>query len=622
MIESMAKLTLLFRPAGRDLLLSEMQKLGLVHIERKKLEENAEISKLTARIAHLTQNQAYLSKRSKEIPQPPEPKAYDGKATDLVRKIDSLRSTVETCQSERVQLQREFERIARWGDFDPDKIKGLSAAGLQMTLHSASRKVAEEVMHRCESQSDHMVVPVFEEGGKSFFAIVGPADEDASIPMVTDEPLPERSVSSLKAELEKLDDKLSRTQAQIDELLPYGETLSQRLAELQNELSYQLVRGSVNEDEAGNLHILTGWIPASEQDRFEQFLQDKEAVYLLEAPQTNDQAPVKLRNSKFTKLFEPILRIFSLPNYREMDPTPFFAPFYTLFFGLCVADLGYGILLLIGGLIALAVIKRKSVRPLLYLILVLSTSVAVCGFLLNDFFGLKITELANPHSPIAKAVAFDNIHSAMMLAIVLGIVQIMLGYVLRAINQTRAHGLAGGLKPLGVVLILLGVVLKSLSVLGPAFAVGPLPFGAMAAALPHSGMIGYVLLGAGLLLLLLFNSLEKKIFIRPLTGLWELYELLTTVPGYILSYLRLFALGLAGALLGETTIKLAEMVRGHSAVGFVLMILVFLLGSLINFAIGLLSAFVHSLRLTFVEFYNSLGFKGGGLSYEPFKFKS
>ena len=124
------------------------------------------------------------------------------------------------------------------------------------------------------------------------------------------------------------------------------------------------------------------------------------------------------------------------------------------------------------------------------------------------------------------------------------------------------------------------------------------------------------------LLLFLFNSLEKKILIRPLTGLWELYELLTTVPGYILSYLRLFALGLAGALLGETTIKLAEMVRGHSWVGIVLMVLVFLLGSLINFAIGLLSAFVHSLRLTFVEFYNSLGFKGGGVSYEPFEFKS
>ncbi len=622
MVEPMSKLTLLFRPASRDEFLEGLQKFGVVHIEQRQVEENPETARLASRISRIVQHRDYLQARAAELTEPVENAAYPGKVDDLIKKVDLLRVRIEGYETEHTQLERELATAERWGNFDPEKIEGLDQYGLRMTFHSAPRAAAEEFAAEMNADGNRSFVSLFEDGGSIFFAIVGPAGEDAPTIPVPEERLPERNASIVRERMATVETGLKEAFAEIDALIQYRETITRRIAELQNELSYKVVAGSVQDAGEGHLFILTGWIPLRQRERLEEFLNNAEAAFFLEEPEAEDKVPVKLHNGSFARLFEPILRIFSVPNYRELDPTPFFAPFYAIFFGLCVADVGYGILLLIVGLVAFAVIKKKAVRPLLYLGIILASSVVVFGVLLNDVFGIKITEIAGGHTVLSRAVLFGTVNSAMMLAITLGIVQITFGYVLRAINQVRAHGPVAALKPAGIVLMLLGIVLAALHVLGPSFKVGPIPFGAAVAAIPASQLIGFGMIGVGLLLLLLFNSLEKRIFLRPLFGLWELYELATTVPGYILSYLRLFALGLSGALLGETIINLAMMVRGHAWWGIIPMVLVLLIGTGVNLAIGLLSAFVHSLRLTFVEFYNSVGFKGGGVEYRPFELKS
>lgn len=624
MVEHMVKLTLLFRPASRDTFLTELQKFGIVHVEQREVDEDSETSRLATRIARVVGHRQFLRDRAAELPNAPEEASYDGNIDELIRKVDLLRVRIDGYETEGSQLLRELNVAERWGNFDREKIEGLESHGLRMTVHSAPRATADEIAARLEGDSERSFVRLFEDGTRIFFAVVAPSDEEESPISVAEERLPERSESEVRERLEKVERGLEEAFTEVDELLPYREELSGRIMEMENELSYKLVRASVRDASDGHLFFLTGWIPVNERGRVEEFLQREEAVYILERPTVEDRVPVKLHNDGYTRLFEPILRIFSIPNYQELDPTPFFAPFYTIFFGLCVADLGYGLLLLVVALAAFILIRRKSIRPLLRLGVVLASSVAVFGFLLNDFFGLKITKLFGPDSSLAHAVAFSSINSAMLLAITLGIVQISFAYVLRAVNSARHEGPAGAFKPVGIALMLLGVVIAALTGLGSSFKVGPIPFGALIAAIPHAKAVGLGMVVVGLLFLLFFNSLEKKIFLRPLLGLWELYELLTTVPGYVLSYLRLFALGLSGALLGETTINLAMMVKGpgHSAVGVVLMVLVLLIGSGVNLAIGLLSAFVHSLRLTFVEFYNSLGFKGGGVKYRPFEVKS
>jgi V/A-type H+-transporting ATPase subunit I len=177
--------------------------------------------------------------------------------------------------------------------------------------------------------------------------------------------------------------------------------------------------------------------------------------------------------------------------------------------------------------------------------------------------------------------------------------------------------------PIGTILLLLGGTSFLVINLAKGLKIGPIPVYGMISSIPHAQSACIGMLATGVLLILLFNSIEHKMafFLRPLMGLWELYGLLTGLPGDILSYLRLFALGLAGGLLGHAVLNIALMVKGNSPLGIIPMVLVLLFGNALNLGIGLLSAFVHSLRLTFVEFYKSIGFTGGGTAYEPFKIK-
>ena len=145
MVEPMVKLTLLFRPEGRDQFITELQRFGLVHVEQQRVEENTETSRLATRITHMLQDQNYLRDRAESLDEPPAIQSYEGKPEDLVRTIDSIRSRIETAQTERAQVRRELLVAERWGEFDPEKIEGLESYGLQMSVHSAPRALAEEV---------------------------------------------------------------------------------------------------------------------------------------------------------------------------------------------------------------------------------------------------------------------------------------------------------------------------------------------------------------------------------------------------------------------------------------------------------------------------------------------
>ena len=628
MVEPMEKLTLLFRPAMRDNFLADLQKLGLVHIEQREVEDTPEISRLAARIARIVQHKEFLSSRAALQQEPPQAIEYPGKIDELISRVDLLRVRIEGYQTERTALEREIAAVERWGEFDAERIDALEQHNLRMTFHSAPRATADRIAQQLEADSDRSFVVLFQERGIVFFSVVGPLEASEHLAAASEERLPERSVSVVRQRLAIVETGLRDAFGEVDALMQYRNAMDGRITELQNQFTYKVAVANVQEGGDGHVQFLTGWIPQRLRGGLEEFLQNQETAYIFDRPTAQDDVPVLLHNNGFARLFQPILRIFSLPNYRELDPTAFFAPFYTIFFGLCVADMGYGLFIIVAALVALAVIKRKAARPLLYLGLVLGASVMVAGLLLNDFFGVPISSVWGTKSALAKAVLFGDQSSAMYLAITLGIIQVIFGYVLRTVNEVRQHGGASGLKPIGVVLMLLGAVLAGL----PAFVgfvgsklvdvrIGPIPLGQAIASVPDGSTVGLILVAVGFLLFLFFDNLTQRFYVRPAMGMWHFYEFLTGVMGDILSYMRLFALGLSGGLLGEAVINLAVMVRGHSVWGIIPMVLIFLFGTGLNLAIGLLSAFVHSLRLTFVEFYKSLEFKGGGVEYRPFQLK-
>jgi len=210
----------------------------------------------------------------------------------------------------------------------------------------------------------------------------------------------------------------------------------------------------------------------------------------------------------------------------------------------------------------------------------------------------------------------------MAFAIMLGVIQVIFGFILQIVNEVKNKGFLAGLQPLGTMFLIIGGVsyLVSFGITGD-FNIGPIPIKKIILSIPYIFNIIICLVISGAILVLLFNNIEKPIYIRPLIGLWEIYGIVTGVPGDILSYIRLFALGLAGALLGSAFNQIAFMIRDNAPpiVNYIGMLLILVVGHTINLALSALSAFVHPLRLILLEFYKAVGFSGGGKEFVPFK---
>ena len=242
------------------------------------------------------------------------------------------------------------------------------------------------------------------------------------------------------------------------------------------------------------------------------------------------------------------------------------------------------------------------------------------GLFLNTFFGMKIDGLPSLSPAIRSMLLFRSIDDAMAFSIMLGVIQILLGFIMQTVNKARQDGFQAALQPVGTLMLIVGTAIWAVGRMGESFAVGPMAIGAWIARIGDTARIGLGTGAVGVLLILLFNNPHKKFWIRPLMGLWEMYGIVSGVPGDILSYIRLFALSLAGGLLGGAINLIATMIRGDSPGIFAwfFMLLVLVGGHFINFALAALGAFVHPLRLTFVEFYKSVGFAGGGRPYAPY----
>jgi V/A-type H+-transporting ATPase subunit I len=279
-----------------------------------------------------------------------------------------------------------------------------------------------------------------------------------------------------------------------------------------------------------------------------------------------------------------------------MDLTPYFAPFFTLFFGMCLGDVGYGLLIFLA-LTFLQFNKRfLPYRKALLLGQFLGVSAIIFGALTGTIFG---ADLSNTTVPFLETLKwrFLTVDELFNLSLLIGLVQILFGMGIRVVNRSRMFGWMYGLSSIGWILGVLGGIAK----IGFDWSV-----------------VGYILITIGLLFILLFSDPGKGIFTRLGLGIWDLYGI-TGLFGDVLSYVRLFALGLSSGILGLVVNNIAfSILDGGTIVGYPFFVIVLLFGHGLNFAISTLSAFVHPIRLTFVEFYKSAGFIGGGEPYKPF----
>ncbi|MBQ7999225.1 MAG: hypothetical protein IJ296_07885, partial [Bacteroidales bacterium] len=374
--------------------------------------------------------------------------------------------------------------------------------------------------------------------------------------------------------------------------------LKQKKEKLFENLDLYLASEASQKEADETIVIFEAFAPTDIDKEVVEFLESNNVYYLMEAAKEEDNPPIKLKNNFFAKLYEPIGDLYMLPKYGELDLTVFFAPFYMLFFGLCLGDMGYGLVLIIAGL----AVNFKVPKFANYgkLIAWLGLGAIIMPALNGTMFGAKIYDFIPMPQNITDMLFNDM--QMFWFAILFGIFHIIFARMIQAIYCLVKKRYNAALSGFGWVI---GIAWATLA------------YASMEAGFSYPAWINYIAM-AGLALILFFSSDARNPFVRVFKGVTSLYDS-TGVFGDILSYIRLFGLGTSGGILGFVVNSIAMNLAEVPYAGWLLMGIMLVVGHIFVLLLSCLGAFVHPLRLTFIEFYKNAGFEGGGRAYNPLK---
>lgn len=665
MIAEVKKYIFLVYREDYENLLSRLREAGVVHIVKKRtLEDNCQAGR------EMRFHKQYRSTLRKLMEISPENKSLENTQSpkEALNEYESLTGETEDLNRRIVLLRSEEEKARPWGKFDPKEIEKLGGSGWQISLY-----VCPEKKFKRQWNDKYAIEVISREKGRIYFAVV---HKEVEIPEIKAEPvdLPDRTADDIRSEINECEKRLK----EINEIIKtkaslWKYSLEKGINDLLTGFEYSETAEQADKYAEDNLYVLEGWIPAEEEAKIEKILADSDCYGFVTEPEPGEKIPVILRNNKFASLFEPISKLFALPDYRELDLTPFFAPFFMLFFGFCLGDAGYGLIFIIAGFI----LKRrvdKKLKPVITLAQYFGIATVVMGLVSGTFFGINLIDSgytltensvvqmkkekvpdnlisdlnplinfhfktkqsfsdeverligkqqfiqykksilknAEPDASFLKSVRHYMLDSLNLfyLAILIGALQIIFGMILRVVNISRMTGFKYSLSTIGwVILILTLVAFKG----GPALrlyntdALQPLFYG--------------LLIISGVLIFFM-NNPGKNLLSQAGKGIWDSYSVITGIFGDLLSYIRLFALGISSSILGFVFNEISLQLLKIPYLGWLFFIVFLLIGHTLNIAISTLGSFVHPMRLTFVEFYKNAGFTGGGIEYKPFKLKN
>lgn len=476
--------------------------------------------------------------------------------------------------------------------------------------------------YRGEWQRDYFAQCVAEENKKTYFITFA---FDGQRPDIAAEhlDLPDHELSFYRQEEQRLRQQLADIHRQQARLALEQRTIVEQ-GRLVNEDAISLARVQLSHEDIadGVVRLMEGWTLAEKAEDVIAALEAEGIFYEIADPAFDDKVPIEIRNDKYSSLFEPILKMYSLPNYHDLDPTEFLAPFFMLFFGLCMGDAGYGLLILAVSL--WLIFKKPDLKSYGKLGAYLGATTMVVGLLTGSFFGIDLSQqdwafLAPVKHLFVNEANYKPFGYApmMVFSVCIGLVQVLLGMILAGAKAVKNYGWKYGVGKFAWVVFLLSVVIL---------------FGLPACGVALPLFVEYALygiIGLAALCIMFYNNPDKNIFVNFGGGIWSVYGMATGLLGDLLSYIRLFALGLTGGVLGgvfntlamQANEGLADM-TGIAPVGWLVMLIVLLLGHGINFGLCMISSFVHPMRLTFVEFFKNANFEGGGKAYNPFRQKA
>ncbi len=599
MIVKMMKYQFVLRAAESAYFIEQLRALGMVDVTTTGYEPSEGDRELIMSIESHTKADKWLAAFA-------ESEKYVASAAPYTSGEEAYESYLNTSRqlaeykTQLEQLRKAYADALPWGDFSSSLMKKLNDEGVELHLFVTGSSAFEGI----ESANEYNICKISQVGETVYFVIVTDKAEPQMID-VNALAVKELAYSSKEAqsEIERVESATKSLDEEFSRLANSRSVIAANKAQFTQNLEFNMINATAESAAEGHLLVMEGWAEASLTKEVEALLESQsDILYFKSKPTPEDNTPVKLHNNWYVRLFEMIGNLYAQPKYGTVDLTPFFAPFYMLFFAICLCDAGYGAIIAGAGLLMLTKGGEKMRQPA-YLSMVCGAAAIIFGVACNSFFGLEINGL--------KGISINFQQSFFNISMMLGIVHVLLGMIIKIYVTTRRFGFKYALSSFGWLLIIVSAIVTSI------FS-------------DFDSPIFKTSVGVGAVLLIFFNDPDKNPLVNIGGGVWGLYNRMTALLGDVLSYIRLFAIGLSGGILavvfnsfatgitgldgdlsGEGVVSIAMKVVGAA--------LILLVGHGINLFMSTISSLVHPMRLTFVEFYGNAGFEIGMRKFKPLK---
>ena len=638
MIEPMKKVSIVLLNKEKQEALKKLRKLGLVHLEKiegssEKLNAFKEYTN-NANLSESVLGEIKIPKKEKQNQSSLENEKVISLCSQIVAKTERKKQLMEEISSDATEL----ERFANWGSVSLEDFEYLNQKNIQLKLYEVPVEKYSEI------DNDIQTILVNNDKKNVRFLIVngGEGRPEKLMPQAFEVPFPRMSTKLLEEEIKKDEQEIVQIETFFKENIKYLDSIKKFKKDLEKDIEFENVNaGMQNEGETEtSLAWITGFVPSDDiQKLIDSCKQNNWALAYEDAQKDDSEVPTKLKNNKFVSLIYPLTDFLgTVPGYNEYDISGWFLLFFTVFFGMIFGDGGYGLLVSIVSLLLIlkSKIAKKPVQPLLMLALLVGGATVVWGIVTCTWFGIPVENLPSwlknisiplvsnaysekiwqPFWVTQEGVGLSKDQNLQIFCFALALIQLSIAHIKAAKrnivekNPLKALGDVGSLLQLvGMFWIVLSMVVNSkvFVMLGN---IGDIPV----------GKIEVSLIAVGFVMSFIFSNYDGNIGKSILESCKNIISVLLGVVNVfsdIVSYIRLWAVGLAGAAISDTVNTMAGPILGH-AILFIAAIALLLFGHGLNMVLNLLSVIVHGVRLNTLEFSTHLGVSWSGKKYEPF----
>ncbi|MCU0595694.1 MAG: hypothetical protein MUC98_09570 [Desulfobacterota bacterium] len=584
MIVKVKKITFVGLQEEKERFIARLQEIGVTHVSLPM--DAVEPAEVSRELQKVTEIRKFLSRLGKKTASAAGGEDY----TAICARREELGQRETRLLSEISVLKKEREILEPWGEFAPQDIAALRSKGLEIRFYRVPRKVFDTL----SLDSVFCLITQQSEGEVAFTAMAS-SPFDLGVP---EEKIPAKSLKQIDTDIQSKQEELGRITGEYKTLSEKVQALIEAEARLKDDYEYRRVLLNAGPVLDNRLFVLTCWSPVPEEDLLKRIGEGFTLGHFSEDPAEGEKVPVLLSNRPAFESCEDLVKVYSQPNYGDFDPSGLVLYIFAIFYGMIIGDAGYGLVSL--ALTILLHWKVKSDSPLWFrfrrLCYLLSFSVLLFGIISASYFGIAL----RPENPLNKLLLLDlntkeGQNQVMLISVIMGMIHISIALAIK-FYRTK------DLPTLGWIIVIWSGYFLLSSKMGKG----------------EENPVAMYIAIVGMALVVLFTSNSKNPILRILIGLNGALGVVQLLAD-CLSYMRLFALGLATMYMCQTFNMLAEMpYNGLPYVGFIPAVLILVFGHAINLLLGVMGGVVHGLRLNFLEWYRWC-FEGDGLPFRPFK---